>query len=100
MRGPCMPQRWARPIFQHYLSAPWMFFSAVSTTAAAPRTRPKAPFQLRGMLDRARDQGYAVDRDETFVGLSCVAVPVIVNGSTLVGAAGITGLTHRSPPIG
>lgn len=58
----------------------------------------KGPFQLRGMLDRARDQGYAVDRDETFVGLSCVAVPVIVNGSTLVGAAGITGLTHRFTP--
>ena len=55
----------------------------------------KGPFQLRDMLDEVRDQGYAIDHDETFVGLSCVAAPVIVNGSTLVGAAGITGLTHR-----
>jgi DNA-binding IclR family transcriptional regulator len=58
----------------------------------------KGPFQLREMIDRTRDQGYGVDCDETFVGLSCVAVPVIVNGSTLVGAAGITGLTHRFTP--
>jgi IclR family acetate operon transcriptional repressor len=58
----------------------------------------KGPFQLREMIDRARDLGYAIDRDETFVGLSCVAVPVTVNGSTLVGAAGVTGLTHRFTP--
>ncbi len=58
----------------------------------------KGPFQLRDMLDEVREQGYAIDHDETFVGLSCVATPVIVNGSTLVGAAGITGLTHRFLP--
>jgi excisionase family DNA binding protein len=55
----------------------------------------KGPFQLRDMLDEVREQGYAIDHDETFVGLSCVATPVIVNGCTLVGAAGITGLTPR-----
>ena len=55
----------------------------------------QGPFHLRDMLDEVRRQGYASDRDETFVGLSCVATAVIVNGSTLVGAAGITGLTHR-----
>ena len=55
----------------------------------------KGPFQLRDMLDEVRQLGYAIDRDETFVGLSCVATPVVVNGSTLVGAAGLTGLTHR-----
>jgi excisionase family DNA binding protein len=55
----------------------------------------KGPFQLRDMLDEVREQGYAIDHDETFVGLSCVATPVIVNGSTLVGSAGITGLTPR-----
>jgi DNA-binding IclR family transcriptional regulator len=58
----------------------------------------KGPFQLRDMLDEVREQGYAIDHDETFVGLSCVATSVIVNGSTLVGAAGITGLTHRFGP--
>jgi DNA-binding IclR family transcriptional regulator len=58
----------------------------------------KGPFQLRDMLDEVRQHGYAIDHDETFIGLSCVATPVIADGSTLVGAAGITGLTHRFPP--
>ena len=62
------------------------------------RKRGKGPFQLRDTLDEVREQGYAIDHDETFVGLSCVATPVIVNGSTLVGAAGVTGLTHRFLP--
>lgn len=55
----------------------------------------KGPFQLRDMLGEVRRQGYAVDHDETFEGLSCVATPVFVNGTILVGAAGITGPTHR-----
>jgi DNA-binding IclR family transcriptional regulator len=55
----------------------------------------RGPFQLRDMLDEVREKHYAVDHDETFVGLSCVATPVIVDGSTLVGAAGVTGLTQR-----
>lgn len=58
----------------------------------------RGPFQLRDMLNIARDQGYAVDRDETFLGLSCVATPVFVQETILVGAAGITGPTERFPP--
>ena len=42
----------------------------------------KGPFQLRDMLDDVRRQGYAYDCDETFVGLSCVATAVVVNGTT------------------
>ena len=57
----------------------------------------KGPFQLRDMLDEVRENGYALDRDETCVGLSCVATAVVVNGSTLVGAAGITALTQHLP---
>jgi DNA-binding IclR family transcriptional regulator len=57
----------------------------------------RGPFQLRDMLSFARDQGYAIDRDETFPGLSCVATPVFVQSSILVGAAGVTGPTDRFP---
>ncbi len=57
----------------------------------------KGPFQLRDMLSEVYVRQYAVDHGETFEGLSCVAVPVFVNGVTLVGAAGITGPTHRFP---
>ncbi len=55
----------------------------------------KGPLQLREMLSQVRQQGYAVDHDETFEGLSCVATPVLVNGVILSGSAGITGPTHR-----
>jgi DNA-binding IclR family transcriptional regulator len=54
----------------------------------------KGPFQLRDMLGETGRLGYAIDRDETFHDLSCVATPVFVN-KILVGAAGVTGPTHR-----
>jgi DNA-binding IclR family transcriptional regulator len=55
----------------------------------------KGPFQLRDMIADVRRLGYAVDHDETFEGLSCVATPVSVGDHILVGAAGVTGPTHR-----
>ncbi len=60
------------------------------TTRAA-----EGPFQLRDMLTEVHERGYALDVDETFVGGCCVATPVFVNGNILVGAAGLTGPTHR-----
>ena len=55
----------------------------------------RGPFQLLDMLGAIRETGYAVDHDETFLGLSCVSTPVFAEGAVLVGAAGITGPTHR-----
>lgn len=57
----------------------------------------KGPFELRDMLGEVYTKQYAVDHGETFEGLSCVAVPVLIDGEILVGAAGITGPTHRLP---
>ena len=52
----------------------------------------------RGTLYRAvmaaRSTGYAVDRDETSVGVSCVAVPLRI-GDSLIGSIGVTGPTTR-----
>ncbi len=42
----------------------------------------------------AREAGYAVDHDETSIGVSCVAVPLRVGGS-LMGALGVTGPSSR-----
>jgi DNA-binding IclR family transcriptional regulator len=56
----------------------------------------KGPIELRQRLDDAREIGYAVDMDETFDGVRCVAVPVRIRGS-LIGAAGISGPTSRLP---
>jgi DNA-binding IclR family transcriptional regulator len=56
----------------------------------------KGPIELRERLDRARDRGYAIDADETFDGVRCVAAPVRIRGS-LIGAAGISGPASRLP---
>jgi DNA-binding IclR family transcriptional regulator len=54
----------------------------------------KGPIELRGRLGEAREAGFAVDRDETFDGVACVAAPVRIRGS-LIGAAGISGPSSR-----
>ena len=51
----------------------------------------------RALMERitvARELGYALDRDETSLGVSCVATPLFVEGS-LIGAVGVTGPTTR-----
>lgn len=57
----------------------------------------KTPEQLRAKLTEVLDAGYAVDREETFEGVTCMAAPVFVGGA-LVGAAGVTGPTQRFSP--
>jgi len=58
----------------------------------------KGPIELRQRLDEVRAQGYAIDQEETFKGVACVAAPVTIMGS-LVGAVGLSGPTYRlSPP--
>jgi DNA-binding IclR family transcriptional regulator len=54
----------------------------------------KGPLELRRRLVEAREAGFAVDRDETFEGVTCVAAPVRIRGS-LIGAVGISGPSSR-----
>ncbi len=54
----------------------------------------RGPIELRERLDDARQRGYAIDRDETFEGGTCVAVPAHIGG-TLVGAIGLSGPSSR-----
>jgi DNA-binding IclR family transcriptional regulator len=58
---------------------------------------PRGPLELLKRLDEAREQGFAIDREETFEGVVCVAVPARIGGA-LVGAAGVSGPSHRLPP--
>ena len=58
---------------------------------------PKAaqgPIDLRSRLSQVQALGYAIDDEETYLGATCVAVPVKV-GDTVVGAAGISGPSTR-----
>jgi DNA-binding IclR family transcriptional regulator len=54
----------------------------------------RGPIQLRERLGDARKRGYAIDRDETADGVTCVAVPARIGGS-LVGAIGLSGPSSR-----
>ncbi|MFB4288441.1 IclR family transcriptional regulator [Nonomuraea sp. ATR24] len=56
----------------------------------------KTPAELRRRVEESRKAGYAVDRDETFDGVRCVAVPARIRGN-LIGAAGISGPSSRLP---
>ena len=59
-------------------------------TSQAARDRPT----LYRALMTARQDGFALDRDETSVGVSCVAIPLRI-GDSLIGALGVTGPTTR-----
>ncbi len=52
------------------------------------------PMELRERLDDTRARGYAIDRDETAEGVTCLAVPARIGG-TLVGAIGLSGPSSR-----
>lgn len=56
----------------------------------------EGPLELRQRLAEARERGYAVDHEETFEGVVCVAAPTRIGGA-LVGAAGVSGPTNRLP---
>jgi DNA-binding IclR family transcriptional regulator len=54
----------------------------------------RGPIELRERLEETRQRNYAIDRDETAEGASCVAVPARIGGS-LVGAIGLSGPSSR-----
>jgi IclR family acetate operon transcriptional repressor len=56
----------------------------------------RGPLELRARLDEARRLGYAVDREETAIGATCVATVVRIGGAA-IGAAGISAPTTRLP---
>jgi DNA-binding IclR family transcriptional regulator len=53
------------------------------------------PDQLRADLDRAREQGFALDDEERELGVRCVAAPVFDGAGRCVGALSISGPTTR-----
>ena len=57
---------------------------------------PTGPQELRQRLIEARGLGFAIDAEETYDGVVCVAVPTRIGGA-LVGAAGISGPAQRMP---
>jgi DNA-binding IclR family transcriptional regulator len=58
-----------------------------------PNAAHDRPALYKAVME-ARSRGYAVDHDETSIGVSCVAVPLRL-GDSLIGAIGVTGPTTR-----
>lgn len=55
---------------------------------------PKNAAALREDVEAARERGFALDVEETFVGVSCVAAPAKIGGS-VIGSVGISGPSSR-----
>jgi DNA-binding IclR family transcriptional regulator len=53
------------------------------------------PMLLRVELDRTRERGYAIDRDEIIMGVHCVAVPILNYAGHAIGAISIAGTTPK-----
>ena len=49
-------------------------------------------------LARVQEQGYAVDDEETFVGVRCVAAPIYDNTNRVIASMGISGPASRVTP--
>lgn len=56
------------------------------------------PRVLRADLDRTRQRGFAIEREEAKVGFMSVAGPVFERPGRLVGAVALTGTLHRLDP--
>ena len=54
--------------------------------------------QLRKELERIREQGFAVDQEETVEGLSCVAGPLFNHAGQIVAAFSVAGPATRLTP--
>jgi IclR family acetate operon transcriptional repressor len=53
------------------------------------------PMLLRLDLERTRQRGYAIDRQEIILGVECVAVPILNHAGRAVGAISVAGTTPK-----
>jgi DNA-binding IclR family transcriptional regulator len=71
---------------------------ALLTYRGGTQKAARGPIELRERLERARRRRYAIDREESFEGATCVAAPLRI-GSSLVGAIGLSGPSARLPEM-
>ena len=76
----------------------WEYLSWVSFAKVTEYTI-SSPDELRRELVQVRAQGYAVDMQESVLGLKCVASPIFSIGGRLEGALGVSALAFRLPDV-
>jgi len=72
-------------------------------TGPLPRRTPRtivAPGLLRRQLTKALEEGVAFEREESAIGINCVAAPVLTGADQPVAAISLTGPTSRFRPEG
>ena len=74
-------------------SAMEMLVRALPVEQRTPKTVIE-PAKLRQILKRARDEGYALERDQTDIGVTCLGVPVF-SGGQVIAAISISAPTAR-----
>lgn len=108
-RGPAVPSRVGGRLPAHCTGvgkallafSPPPLLDAVLATGLrrrAPRT-VVAPGLLRQELAEIRDRGVAVEHEESGVGVTCVAAPVLDTEGAAVAAVSITGWVNRLDPV-
>lgn len=69
---------------------------AVGPLRAYTRSTITDPIILRLELERTRERGYAIDREEIIVGVHCIAVPILNYAGQPVGAISVAGTTPKT----
>ena len=70
----------------------WVASAALTSFTAKTITEPS---RLKRHLEKVRADGYAVDDEETFAGVRCIAAPVRDHREQVITALGISGPTTR-----
>ena len=74
----------------------------VARTSGFPRFTPQTITSLANLkkeLERIREQGYAVDQEEAFEGLRCVAGPLFDHTGRVIAAFSVAGPATRITPL-
>jgi len=77
------------------------FLNQFARKIGFPRFTPSTITRLANLkkeLERIREQGYALDQEETVEGLTCVAGPVLDHSGRVVAAFGVAGPATRLTP--
>ena len=72
-----------------------MFYLTHADFPALTEYSISTPEQLEKELEQIRSEGYSLDHQESELGLSCVAAPIIGSNSKPLGAISISGPTYR-----
>ena len=79
---------------------PWSAVQQIIDRDGMPKQTPQTvtdPGMFRKELEGVRNEGYAVDDEESVEGVRCTAVPIFSSGNAIFGGLSISGPVNRMP---